>query len=137
LKLRRRLQLPPDSKTIYVMLLRGINVGDRNLIGMPELKSVLQGLGLDVVCTYIQSSNVVFRSGRSSAEIARETGNRVVEGVQVRCRDDPDTGVIARRLREGSCAHTPEGGVDDSEGEAMFGAQAERGEVHVGVAAVA
>ena len=68
--------MPSDSKTIYVMLLRGINVGDRNLIGMPELKSVLQGLGLDVVCTYIQSSNVVFRSGRSSAEIARTAPQR-------------------------------------------------------------
>jgi uncharacterized protein (DUF1697 family) len=46
----------------FVALLRGINVGGKNRLPMKELVSVLEGLGLEKVKTYIQSGNVVFRS---------------------------------------------------------------------------
>ncbi|MEX0834048.1 MAG: DUF1697 domain-containing protein [Actinomycetota bacterium] len=49
----------------YVALLRGINVGGKNLIKMAELKACFEELGLDDVATYIQSGNVLFRSGES------------------------------------------------------------------------
>ena len=44
----------------YIALLRGINVGGRNKLPMGELTTVLEGLGLQDVRTYIQSGNVVF-----------------------------------------------------------------------------
>ena len=47
---------------IYIALLRGINVGGKNLIKMAELKQMFEGLGLSNVQTYIQSGNVLFRS---------------------------------------------------------------------------
>ena len=49
----------------YVALLRGINVGGKNLIGMPELQTCFSERFGDVT-TYIQSGNVVFSAGRAS-----------------------------------------------------------------------
>lgn len=50
----------------YVALLRGINVGGKNLIRMADLTSCFQGHGFEDVATYIQSGNVVFGHGGSS-----------------------------------------------------------------------
>lgn len=47
----------------YILLLRGINVGGKNMISMPRLKSVLEGGGYEEVMTYINSGNVLFKSG--------------------------------------------------------------------------
>ena len=48
--------------TIYLALLRGINVGTKNRIEMDALQSVFEEIGLDSVQTYIQSGNVLFTS---------------------------------------------------------------------------
>lgn len=48
--------------TTYVALLRGINVGGKNLIRMPALKAAFEAEGFDDVSTYIQSGNVLFGS---------------------------------------------------------------------------
>jgi len=47
----------------FAALLRGINVGGRNTIPMPELRASLTARGFTDVSTYIQSGNVVFRTG--------------------------------------------------------------------------
>jgi uncharacterized protein (DUF1697 family) len=44
----------------YVALLRGINVGGKNLIPMPALKACFEDAGFTDVSTYIQSGNVLF-----------------------------------------------------------------------------
>jgi len=46
----------------YISILRGINVGGKNLIKMNSLKEMYEGLGFLNVKTYIQSGNVVFQS---------------------------------------------------------------------------
>jgi uncharacterized protein (DUF1697 family) len=46
----------------YVALLRGINVGGKTLVKMPDLKTCVEGLGFDDVSTYIASGNVLFES---------------------------------------------------------------------------
>lgn len=51
--------------TRYVALLRGINVGGKNLIKMTDLKACFEALGFENVSTYIQSGNVVFRADKS------------------------------------------------------------------------
>jgi uncharacterized protein (DUF1697 family) len=56
----------------YVALLRGINVGGKNLIPMPALKAAFEEDGFEDVRTYIQSGNVVFSTGTSKqAELTR------------------------------------------------------------------
>ena len=58
---------------VYVALLRGINVGGRNRIAMAELKAAFDAAGFEDVATYIQSGNVIFRSGRrDSGPLARD-----------------------------------------------------------------
>jgi len=52
----------------YVALLRGINVGGRNLIKMAALKACFDEQGFSDVVTYIQSGNVLFSSGESGSE---------------------------------------------------------------------
>ena len=49
----------------FVALLRGINVGGKNLIKMAELKACFEALGFENVRTYIQSGNVLFRADES------------------------------------------------------------------------
>ena len=46
----------------YVALLRGINVGGKNLIKMPALKACFEADGFADVATFIQSGNVLFAS---------------------------------------------------------------------------
>ena len=46
--------------TTYIALLRGINVGGKNLIRMPALKAAFEEDGFEDVATYIQSGNVLF-----------------------------------------------------------------------------
>jgi uncharacterized protein (DUF1697 family) len=51
----------------YVALLRGINVGGKNLIKMPALKACFEANGFEDVATYIQSGNVLFASHETRA----------------------------------------------------------------------
>jgi uncharacterized protein (DUF1697 family) len=51
---------------VYISMLRGINVLGRNSIKMVELKQFFDSLGFEQCRTYIQSGNVVFKTGRIS-----------------------------------------------------------------------
>ncbi|WP_197382603.1 DUF1697 domain-containing protein [Mycolicibacterium mengxianglii] len=58
--------------TRYVALLRGINVGGRNLVAMKDLRAAMEGHGLADVSTYIQSGNVLFETESSSKTLETE-----------------------------------------------------------------
>ena len=49
-----------DSR--FLALLRGINVGGKNVIAMDDLRKCFEDLGLTNIRTYIQSGNVLFLS---------------------------------------------------------------------------
>jgi uncharacterized protein (DUF1697 family) len=51
-----------DSSMIYVVLLRGINVGGKAKVPMTALRDVCTAAGCEDVVTYIQSGNVVLTS---------------------------------------------------------------------------
>lgn len=58
--------------TRYVALLRGINVGGKNLIPMADLRACVESTGASAVTTYIQSGNVLFEGAdRPTAAWAR------------------------------------------------------------------
>lgn len=44
----------------YLALLRGINVGGKNIISKEELRDLFEGLGFKNIKTYIQSGNIFF-----------------------------------------------------------------------------
>ena len=54
------------SAETYVALLRGINVGGKNVIRMAALRSCFEAEGFRDVVTYIQSGNVIFRDPGST-----------------------------------------------------------------------
>lgn len=76
----------------YVALLRGINVGGKNLIPMPALKAAFEDAGFEEVRTYIQSGNVLFSAPSSGqAELTRR-----IEGLIRAAFDHYDASVVLR-----------------------------------------
>jgi len=80
---------------VYVALLRGVNVGGKNLISMKSLKASIERLGFHDVGTYINSGNVLFRASSTDARalerridrmLLREYGLRVKAVVRT-CSD--------------------------------------------------
>src|SRR6476469_672709 len=53
----------------FVALLRGINVGGKNVIRMADLRACLEADGFGDVRTYIQSGNVLFTASGSLATL--------------------------------------------------------------------
>ena len=52
----------------YLALLRGINVGGKNLVKMAELRAAFEEMGFADVATYIASGNVLFRAPRQKRD---------------------------------------------------------------------
>ncbi len=70
-----------------LVLLRGINVGGKNLIKMADLRAGFEDLGYDDVTTYIASGNVLFRSPREpQIELAARLEKEVMKefGVELK-----------------------------------------------------
>lgn len=57
---------------IYIALLRGINVGGKNIVKMAELKKVFENMGFHSVQSYIQSGNVLFISDKEEEQLRVE-----------------------------------------------------------------
>jgi len=77
-----------------IALLRGINLGSRNRISMPELRELLIESGFEDVRTYLQSGNVVLSSGATPTRLARELQNLIAE------RFDLQIAVVVRTRAE-------------------------------------
>lgn len=75
-----------------IAILRGINVGGHRKVPMKELKELFESLGFREVITYIQSGNVVFRTGNTepAGMLAENIGKAIREkfgfSVPVICR---------------------------------------------------
>lgn len=50
----------------YIALLRGINVGGKNIVPMSDLKDCFENAGFQNTMTYINSGNVIFDSEEQS-----------------------------------------------------------------------
>jgi uncharacterized protein (DUF1697 family) len=63
--------------TIYIALLRGINVGGHHKMKMADLKNLLELMGLQKVKTYIQSGNVLFESEEGAELLSKKTEEKL------------------------------------------------------------
>lgn len=63
--------------TIYIALLRGINLGGKNIIKMVDLKGVFEEMGLLEVRTYIQSGNVLFKSNEEEESLRNKIEHNI------------------------------------------------------------
>ena len=57
--------MPKRNQSVYVALLRGVNMGGKNKLPMKDLAEIFAKAGCDRVKTYIQSGNVVFSAPES------------------------------------------------------------------------
>ncbi len=57
------------KSTKFLTLLRGINVGGKNVIPMKDLKQCFEDAGCSDVVTYIQSGNILFRASGSAKSL--------------------------------------------------------------------
>ena len=65
--------------TVWIALLRGLNLG-RRTIPMPALRALVEAGGGEQVSTYIQSGNVVFaHRGRGAAKLSRDLEQRITD----------------------------------------------------------
>jgi uncharacterized protein (DUF1697 family) len=81
--------------TTLLVLLRGINVGGRNKIGMTDLRRMFEDMGFSDPRTYIQSGNVVMGSRRAN-------NPRTVAAIERRLSEafDYEARVVVRDLAE-------------------------------------
>jgi uncharacterized protein (DUF1697 family) len=90
----------------YVALLRGINVGGKNLIKMTDLKVCLEDLGFEDVHTYIQSGNVLFNAaGSDQAKLTRQVEDALSKSFDYEAR----VVVRSRRQMKDVVTHAPKG----------------------------
>jgi uncharacterized protein (DUF1697 family) len=94
-----------------IVLLRGINIGSRNRIAMPELRKLLEGAGFEDVETYVQSGNVVLSSTSSPEKVAetcrKEIARRFKLEIAVVARSRNDLAKVVRRNPLGDVAADP------------------------------
>jgi uncharacterized protein (DUF1697 family) len=69
---------------VLACLLRAVNVGGRNAVGMAALTEVCGAVGLEDARTLLQSGNVVFRSGRQGrTQLAAKLKDAIVRKFEV------------------------------------------------------
>jgi uncharacterized protein (DUF1697 family) len=61
----------------HVALLRGINVGGKNILPMKELAAMFERAGGANVRTYIQSGNVIFEAASDAAKVADSVSAKI------------------------------------------------------------
>jgi uncharacterized protein (DUF1697 family) len=64
--------------TLYLALLRGVNVGN-TAISMERVRGIFSAAGLEPARTYLQSGNVLFESGASPADL-RQRIEQILHG---------------------------------------------------------
>jgi len=69
--------------TIYVILLRGINVGGKNIIPMASLRKCLEELGFSNVSTYFASGNVILKSDKRAKEVKAQIEGSLPENFEL------------------------------------------------------
>jgi len=81
--------------TVYVSMLRAVNVGGTSRIKMDALRAVYESMGLEDVRTLLASGNVVFRSGlKDRAQLVQ----RIMQEIERRL--DLKVEVVLRTLAE-------------------------------------
>ena len=64
----------------YIALLRGVNVGGKNKISMPQLKAAWELAGFSDVSTYINSGNVLFSSEENDIPVLQYRCRQILSG---------------------------------------------------------
>ncbi len=89
--------------TVWVALLRAVNVSGVNRLPMAEFRDALEAGGLKGAKTYIQSGNAVFRSDSAAPALATKVADIVLKGFGFR----PPVLVLSRAEIDAALAANP------------------------------
>lgn len=94
---------------VRIALLRGINVGGRNVLPMKALVSILEEQGCSDAKTYIQSGNAVFRYSQGAAPQPGEgtLAARIADAIEARFAFRPLVMVLDIETVEAAMAGNP------------------------------
>ncbi len=94
-----------------IVLLRGINLGSRNRIAMPELREALTEAGFGDVRTYVASGNVVLSSRKAPDRVGRECEKLIASrfglGIDVVVRTREEIAAVVKRNPLAEVADNP------------------------------
>ncbi|CAG0938147.1 hypothetical protein BROC_00117 [Candidatus Brocadiaceae bacterium] len=95
----------------YLALLRGINVGGKNIIKMADLKASFEEMGFSNVVTYIQSGNVLFLSEEKDKTLLI---TKIEKGLSIRFNFEAKIVVVSRKELAAIIRNVPDGfGTDE------------------------
>lgn len=89
--------------TVWVALLRAVNVSGVNSLPMAELRAMLDDLGYAGARTYIQSGNAIFRSDKAAPQLATE----IADGIYARFHFRPPVLMLTRAALAAAVAANP------------------------------
>ncbi len=99
-------QTAPAGERTFVALLRGINVGGKNIMRMAELRACFEAAGYGDVTTYIQSGNVVFTT---SGAVVDSLAQRIERMLSAAFDYDARVVLRSRRQMQAVVARAPQG----------------------------
>ena len=95
--------------TRFALLVRGINVGGKNKVVMPQLRQELTNLGFEQVETYINSGNIFFTTDLSRSQLIECLSTFFEHHYPfIQCFS-----LLSREDYEVECAHLPEWWTDE------------------------
>jgi uncharacterized protein (DUF1697 family) len=80
--------------TIYIAMLRGINVSGHKIIKMERLRAMFEAMGFGQVKTYVQSGNVLFETDEPAASLSAKIQKRILKDF------DFDVPVLTKSAKE-------------------------------------
>lgn len=89
--------------TVFVALLRAVNVGGTGALLMAELRTLCEEVGFRDVKTYIQSGNVLFRSDEDEAAVQ----GRLEQALARKMGKSPGVILRSRKALENAAANAP------------------------------
>ncbi|SCB21047.1 DUF1697 domain-containing protein [Rhizobium multihospitium] len=89
--------------TVFIALLRAVNVGGTGLLPMADLKALCEAIGFTDVRTYIQSGNVVFRAEADEATVQA----RLEEALAAKMGKSPGVILRSRQALERVAENSP------------------------------
>jgi uncharacterized protein (DUF1697 family) len=92
----------------YVVLVRGVNVGGKNIVPMAALRTALEELGFENVASYIASGNLILDSSFSAAKTQAAVEDALVDGFKMD-RETTRTLVLTRNELEAVIEKRPRG----------------------------
>ena len=102
----------------YLALLRGINVGGKNIIAKDDLRECFEDLGLTSVRTYIQSGNILFRAESASV---KDLAAAIESQLSERFAYEAQAVVLThRKYKSAVAAAPPAWGIDEEQKQEIF-----------------